>query len=83
VFADTFVELGGEITTREAVDPNGTDFKSALTSIAATQPEFIYYPIFINAGSLIIRQAKKSRSGRRRTDGSGWHVLRAIGGGRR
>jgi branched-chain amino acid transport system substrate-binding protein len=59
VFADKFVELGGEITAREAVDPNGTDFKSALTSIAATQPEIIYYPIFINAGSLITRQIKE------------------------
>lgn len=59
VFADNFRELGGTITATEAVDPNGTDFKSALTSIAATEPEFIYYPIFINAGSLITRQAKE------------------------
>lgn len=59
VFADAFVELGGTITAREAVDPNGTDFKSALTSIAATNPEFIYYPIFVKAGSLITRQAKE------------------------
>jgi branched-chain amino acid transport system substrate-binding protein len=59
VFADRFQELGGTITTTEAVDPNGTDFKGALTSIAATQPEFIYLPIFVNAGSLITRQAKE------------------------
>jgi branched-chain amino acid transport system substrate-binding protein len=59
VFATTFQELGGTITAQEAVDPNGTDFKSALTSIAATTPEFIYYPIFVNAGSLITRQAKE------------------------
>ncbi|HEX6269705.1 MAG TPA: branched-chain amino acid ABC transporter substrate-binding protein [Anaerolineales bacterium] len=59
VFAESFQEMGGTITGTEAVDPNGTDFKSALTSIAATEPEFIYYPIFINAGSLITRQAKE------------------------
>lgn len=59
VFADTFKELGGTITATEAVDPNGTDFKSSLTSIAATSPELIYYPIFIKAGSLITRQAKE------------------------
>lgn len=57
VFAETFQELGGEITTQEAVDPNATDFKSVLTSIAAGQPEFIYLPIFVKAGSLIINQA--------------------------
>jgi branched-chain amino acid transport system substrate-binding protein len=59
VFAETFKELGGEITTQEAVDPNATDFKSVLTSIAAGAPEFIYLPIFVKAGSLITRQAKE------------------------
>jgi branched-chain amino acid transport system substrate-binding protein len=59
VFAETFKELGGTITTQEAVDPNATDFKSVLTSIAAGNPEFIYYPIFVKAGSLITRQAKE------------------------
>ncbi|MCJ7584063.1 MAG: branched-chain amino acid ABC transporter substrate-binding protein [Anaerolineales bacterium] len=59
VFALNFEEMGGTITAREAVDPNGTDFKSALTSIAATSPEIIYLPIFVKAGSLITRQAKE------------------------
>jgi branched-chain amino acid transport system substrate-binding protein len=59
VFAETFQEMGGTITTTEAVDPNGTDFRGALTSIAATDPEFIYMPIFINSGSLIIRQVQE------------------------
>lgn len=59
VFAKTFQELGGTITTQEAVDPNATDFKSVLTSIAAGGPEFIYHPIFVKAGSLIINQAKQ------------------------
>jgi branched-chain amino acid transport system substrate-binding protein len=59
VFAKTFKEMGGEITSQEAVDPNATDFKSVLTSIAAGGPEFIYHPIFVKAGSLIINQAKQ------------------------
>lgn len=59
VFAEEFKKMGGEITAQEAVDPNGTDFKSVLTSIAATGPELIYYPIFVKAGSLITRQAKE------------------------
>jgi len=59
-FAETFVELGGEITAQEAVDPNQTDMKSVLTSIATSEPELIYYPIFIKAGSLITRQAKET-----------------------
>jgi branched-chain amino acid transport system substrate-binding protein len=60
VFAKSFKEMGGTITTTEAVDPNQTDFKSVLTSVAATGPEFIYYPIFVKAGSLITRQAKET-----------------------
>ena len=59
VFAETFKEMGGEITTQEAVDPNATDFKSVLTSIAAGEPEFIYLPIFVKAGSLIVNQARQ------------------------
>jgi branched-chain amino acid transport system substrate-binding protein len=59
VFAEAFKKLGGTITVTEAVDPNGTDFKSTLTNIATTEPEFIYMPIFVKAGSLIVRQAKE------------------------
>jgi branched-chain amino acid transport system substrate-binding protein len=60
VFADKFKELGGTITTQEAVDPNQTDFKSVLTSLAVAGPELIYYPIFVKAGSLITRQAQET-----------------------
>lgn len=59
-FAKSFQELGGTITAQEAVDPNQTDFKSVLTSLAPAGPELIYYPIFIKAGSLITRQAKET-----------------------
>lgn len=59
VFVESFKKLGGTITSQEAVDPNATDFKSALTKIAADQPQIIYYPIFVKAGSLITRQAKE------------------------
>lgn len=58
-FADKFQELGGTITAQEAVDPNGTDFRLVLISIAATGPDIIYYPIFVDAGSLITRQARE------------------------
>jgi branched-chain amino acid transport system substrate-binding protein len=60
VFVDAFKELGGEITAQESVDPNSTDMSGVLTSIASGQPELIYHPIFIQAGSQIIRQAKET-----------------------
>jgi branched-chain amino acid transport system substrate-binding protein len=59
VFADTFVGLGGEITTQEAVNVGDTDMRPVLTKISATEPEFIYYPIFIAEGAFITTQAKE------------------------
>jgi branched-chain amino acid transport system substrate-binding protein len=59
VFAERFQELGGEITAQEAVAPTDTDMKPMLTRVAAADPEFIYYPIFIAAGGHITKQAKE------------------------
>jgi branched-chain amino acid transport system substrate-binding protein len=59
VFADTFENLGGEITTQEAVNVGDTDMRPVLTKIAATGPELIYYPIFIAEGGFITVQAKE------------------------
>ncbi|MCJ7557000.1 MAG: branched-chain amino acid ABC transporter substrate-binding protein [Gammaproteobacteria bacterium] len=59
-FAKAFEALGGEIVAREVVDPEQTDFKSVLTSIAPSEPDIIYYPIFIKAGALITRQAQET-----------------------
>jgi branched-chain amino acid transport system substrate-binding protein len=59
VFADKFVELGGEITTQEAVNVGDTDMRPLLTKIAATGPDLIYYPIFIAEGGFITSQAKE------------------------
>jgi branched-chain amino acid transport system substrate-binding protein len=59
VFADNFVQMGGEITTQEAVNVGDTDMRPVLTKISATEPEFIYYPIFIAEGGHITTQAKE------------------------
>ena len=58
VFAEEFKKMGGTITVQTAVDPNQTDMSSVLADIATGQPELIYFPIFLPAGGLIIRQAK-------------------------
>jgi len=59
VFASRFLELGGEIVAQEAVGPDDTDMKPMLTRLAATGPEFIYYPIFTKAGGQITKQARE------------------------
>jgi branched-chain amino acid transport system substrate-binding protein len=59
VFADVFVELGGEITAQEAVNVGDTDMRPVLTSIATGSPDIIYYPIFIAEGGFVTTQAKE------------------------
>ena len=59
VFASRFKELGGTITAQEAVAPSDTDMHPMLTRIAATNPDFIFYPNFIGAGGWISRQARE------------------------
>jgi branched-chain amino acid transport system substrate-binding protein len=59
VFADAFTQLGGTITIQEAVSVGQTDMKPVLTRIAATAPEFIYYPVFVAEGGYITAQIKE------------------------
>jgi branched-chain amino acid transport system substrate-binding protein len=60
VFVDNFVELGGTVVAQEATDPKATDMKPMLTRIAATHPEFLYVPIFIEAGGHVVKQSKET-----------------------
>jgi len=57
VFADAFTEMGGEITGTEAVDPEATDVSGQLTELASGEPEFLFFPIFTQAGGQVARQA--------------------------
>ena len=56
VFEDVFKELGGTITSSEAVNVGDTDFKPVLTTIAAGAPEMIYFPIFEPEGNSFASQ---------------------------
>ena len=59
VFAETFADLGGTITSQQAINVGDTDMGPILTTIAADSPEFIYYPIFIAEGGFITVQAQE------------------------
>jgi branched-chain amino acid transport system substrate-binding protein len=61
VFCDVFTEqYGGECTSQEAIQVGDTDFAPLLTSIAADQPEILFYPIFLPEGGLITAQAREN-----------------------
>ena len=58
VFADEFTALGGEIVAQEAVAKDATDMKPVLTTIAAAEPEFLYYPVFVAVGGYVTAQVR-------------------------
>lgn len=58
-FAQEFQRLGGTITAQESVNVGDTDMRPMLTSIAATEPDVLYYPIFVAEGSFVTVQAKE------------------------
>jgi branched-chain amino acid transport system substrate-binding protein len=58
VFAQNFKGLGGTVTAVEAVGPDDTDMKPALTRVAAGNPELIYFPVFVKAGGFICAQMR-------------------------
>jgi branched-chain amino acid transport system substrate-binding protein len=58
VFADAFTELGGTITAQEAVGGEDTDMGPVLTTIAQSEPEFIYYPVFTGPFGFITSQVR-------------------------
>lgn len=59
VFSDTFVKLGGTITSQEAISPGDTDMRPVLTKIASGGPQFLYYPMFIAESGHVTRQSKE------------------------
>lgn len=56
-FAENFEKLGGEIVAFEAEAADATNVEPLLTTVAAADPEIIYYPVFIPLGSLITNAA--------------------------
>jgi branched-chain amino acid transport system substrate-binding protein len=60
VFVDEYTALGGTVTKQEAVAKLQTDMRSVLTSIAADQPQLLYYPVFIAEGGHLTVQAKQT-----------------------
>ena len=59
VFSARFKQLGGKITSQEAVSPGDTDMRPVLTKIATKKPQMLYYPTFIAESGHITRAAKE------------------------
>ena len=58
-FIKDFEAAGGEIVAEEAYVAKDTDFRSTLTRIKGTNPEFIFIPGYYEEVGLIIKQARE------------------------
>ena len=56
VFAEEFAKLGGTVTAQEAVTKETTDMSAVLKTVAASQPEAIYFPVFVAAAGFLSAQ---------------------------
>jgi branched-chain amino acid transport system substrate-binding protein len=57
VMANRFAELGGTVTFQGAVNVGDTDMRAVLTTVAADQPDVLYFPIFEPEGDFITAQS--------------------------
>jgi branched-chain amino acid transport system substrate-binding protein len=58
-FEQNFEAGGGTLTGTEQVNSEDTDFKAPLRSLAEGDPDILYFPIFVAACTLVIRQARE------------------------
>jgi branched-chain amino acid transport system substrate-binding protein len=81
-FEKAFVQLGGQITTKEAYQKGEQDFTSLLTSIRSTKPDIIFIPGYYNDVGTIANQARKLDIKIPLLGGDGWESpkLAEIGG---
>ncbi|MGH2640566.1 MAG: branched-chain amino acid ABC transporter substrate-binding protein [Actinomycetota bacterium] len=56
-FEANFEAGGGTLTGSEQVDSEQTDFKPVLRALAEGDPDVLYFPIFVAACTLVMRQA--------------------------
>ena len=58
-FEQNFEAGDGTITGTEQVNSEDTDFKAPLRSLAEGDPDVLYFPIFVAACTLVIKQAQE------------------------
>jgi branched-chain amino acid transport system substrate-binding protein len=58
-FEQNFQAGGGSLTGSEQVNSEDTDFKAPLRSLAEADPDVLYFPIFVAACTLVIKQARE------------------------
>lgn len=71
-FRETFRKNGGDIVSEQSYSSGDKDFRAALTSIRATNPDVIFIPGYYSEVSLIVRQARELGINVPLLGGDGW-----------
>jgi branched-chain amino acid transport system substrate-binding protein len=71
-FRETIRKNGGDIVSEQAYSSGDKDFRAALTSIRASNPEVIFIPGYYGEVSLIVRQARELGITCPLVGGDGW-----------
>jgi branched-chain amino acid transport system substrate-binding protein len=72
VFAEKFVEYGGEIVGQESYTGTDTDFSAILTKVKDSGAEVLYLPDYYNVVNLVAAQAKQLGVPAAMMGGDGW-----------
>lgn len=59
VFSREFELLGGTVTAREAVAPREPAARQVLAALARTEPQVLYYPVFVESGAPLTQEARR------------------------
>ena len=57
-FADAFAEVGGEVPVQAEIAKGETDMTAVLTEFAAAGPDAVFFPLFVNEGTVFAAQAR-------------------------
>ena len=57
-FGDAFWAFGGEVAVASRIDKGDTDMSDVLVDFAAAGPDGIFFPLFLDEGSLFAEQAR-------------------------
>ncbi len=71
-FKENFIKNGGKVVAEEAYLQKDTDFKSTLTKIKASNPDFLYVPGYYQEVGLIVKQAREIGLNIKIAGGDGW-----------
>jgi branched-chain amino acid transport system substrate-binding protein len=78
VFGNRFKELGGTIVAEEGSAQDNREYKTQLAKIKATNPDYLYTPLYPEGGYVMVQQALQLGIKTKMLGGDGWADTKFI-----